>query len=261
MTSTRVSDTLCGMQTMKRSAMAAGAPEKLPYLQKVDIFRDLTPDAMHEIETTTVMVTCEPGRVFYRADDLAEVLFILKKGEVTISRTTEDGKRLITTTVRDGTIFGEMPFLGQRLQHAQAEARTASLICVMSRRDVNDLLTRYPSIALRIVEVLSRRLNAAETRLEEMAFHGLRERLAALLLQLATEQDWRGRPMISGLTHQHFAELLGTYCETISATLNAFRDDGLLQTGRKRITLLQPDALHAAARESHSSHSGEHGER
>jgi len=249
------------MQTMKRSAMAAGAPEKLPYLQKVDIFRDLTPDAMHEIETTTVMVTCEPGRVFYRADDPAEVLFILKKGEVAISRTTEDGKRLITTTVRDGTIFGEMPFLGQRLQHAQAEARSACLICVMSRRDVNDLLTRYPSIALRIVEVLSRRLDAAETRLEEMAFRGLRERLATLLLQLVTEQDWRGRPVITGLTHQHFADLLGTYRETVSATLNAFRDDGLLQTGRKRITLLQPDALRATAHESHASHSGDRGER
>lgn len=221
---------------------------KLPYLQKVDIFRDLTPDAMHEIETTTVMITCEPGRVFYRADDPAEVLFILKKGEVSISRVTEEGKRLITTTVRDGTIFGEMPFLGQRLQHAQAEALTPCLICVMSRRDVEDLLTRYPAIALRIVEVLSSRLDAAEARLEDMAFKGLRERLASLLVQLAAEQDWRGRPVVVGLTHQHFAELLGSYRETVSATLNAFRDDGLLQTGRKRITLLQPDTLREIAR-------------
>lgn len=223
------------------------AVDKLPFLRKVDIFRDLTVDAMHEIEATTVMVTCEPGRVFYHANDPAEVLFILKKGEVAISRTTEDGKRLITTTVHDGTIFGEMPFLGQRLQHAQAEARTECLICVMSRRDVEDLLTRHPCIALRIVEVLSARLDAAEMRLEEMAFRGLRERLATLLVQLATEQDWRGRPVITGLTHQHFAELLGTYRETISATLNAFRDDGLLQTGRKRITLLRADALRAVA--------------
>lgn len=246
---------------METNPAIIAATEKLPYLRKVDIFRDLTPDAMHEIETTTVMVTCEPGRVFYRADDPAEVLFILKRGEVAISRTTEDGKRLITTTVRDGTIFGEMPFLGQRLQHAQAEARTASLICVMSRRDVEDLLTRYPSIALRIVEVLSARLDAAETRLEEMAFKGLRERLAALLLRLATEQDWRGRPVVTGLTHQHLAELLGTYRETISATLNALRDDGLLQTARKRITLLRPDALRATARESHAAHADEHGER
>ncbi len=245
---------------METNPSTPGATEKLPYLRKVDIFRDLTPDARHEIETTTVMITCEPGRVFYRADDPAEVLFILKKGEVAISRTTEDGKRLITTTVRDGTIFGEMPFLGQRLQHAQAEARTASLICVMSRRDVEDLLTRHPSIALRIVEVLSARLDAAETRLEEMAFKGLRERLAALLVRLATERDWRGRPVVIGLTHQHLAELLGTYRETISATLNALRDEGLL-TGRKRITILQLDALHATARESHSSHAGDHGER
>lgn len=246
---------------MGTSPAVPGATEKLPYLRKVDIFRDLTPDAMHEIETTTVMVTCEPGRIFYRAEDPAEVLFILKKGEVAISRTTADGKRLITTTVHDGTIFGEMPFLGQRLQNAQAEALTESLICVMSRRDVEDLLTRHPSIALRIVEVLSARLEAAEARLEEMAFRRLRERLATLLLQLATERDWRGRPVVTGLTHQHLAELLGTYRETISATLNALRDDGLLQTGRKRITLLRPDALHATARESPPSHAGEHDER
>jgi len=223
------------------------AVDKLPFLRKVDIFRDLTPDAMHEIETTTVMVTCEPGRVFYHASDPAEVLFILKKGEVAISRTTEEGKRLITTTVRDGTIFGEMPFLGQRLQHAQAEARTECLICVMSRRDVNDLLTRHPCIALRIVGVLSARLDAAEMRLEEMAFRGLRERLPTPLLPHAPGEGPRGGAVVAGLTHQHFAELLGTYRETVSATLNAFRDDGLLQTGRKRITLLRPETLRAIA--------------
>jgi len=217
--------------------------EKLGYLRTVDIFRDLSLEAMHEIETATKMVTCEAGRVFYRPDDSADVLFILKKGEVAISRVTEDGKRLITTTLQAGTVFGEMPFLGQRLQDAQAEALKPSLICVMSRRDVNDLLARHPCIALRIVEVLSVRLSAAEQQLEEMAFKGLRERLAGLLLRLTTEQDWRGRPIITGLTHQHFAEILGTYRETVSATLNALRAEGVIHTGRKRITLLQPDAL------------------
>lgn len=218
--------------------------EKLGYLQTVDIFRDLSLDAMHKIEAATQMVTCEAGRVFYRPNDSADVLFILKKGEVAISRVTEDGKRLITATLQAGTVFGEMPFLGQRLQDAYAEALTPSLICVMSRRDVNDLLARHPCVALRIVDVLSVRLSAAEERLEEMAFKGLRERLAGLLLRLATEQDWRGRPIITGLTHQHFAEILGTYRETVSATLNALRAEGAIQTGRKRITLLQPHVLH-----------------
>lgn len=217
--------------------------EKLPFLRKVDIFRDLSPEAMHEIETATVMMTCEPGRIFYRAADPAEVLFILKRGAVAISRVTEDGKRLITMTVRDGTIFGEMPLLGQRLQHAQAEALTACLICVMSRRDVHDLLIRYPAVALRVVEVLSARLDAAESRLEEMAFRRVRERLAALLLRLATERDWHGRPAIAGITHQQIAELLGISRETVSAMLIVFRDHGLIQTGRKHIALVRPDAL------------------
>lgn len=221
--------------------------EKIGYLNTIDIFRDLSPEEMHGVETATAMVTCEAGRVFYRADDPAEVLFILKKGEVVISRVTENGKRLITTTLTEGTVFGEMPFLGQHLQQAHAEARTACLICIMSRRDVQQLLTRHPCVAMRIVEVLSGRLNAAESRLEEMAFKGVRERLAGLLVRLATEQDWRGRPIVAGLTHQHFAELLGTYRETVSTALHEFRTEGWLQTGRKRITLLDPDALRHAA--------------
>jgi CRP-like cAMP-binding protein len=76
-----------------------------------------------------------------------------------------------------------------------------------------------------------------------MAFQGLRERLASLLLRLANDKDWRGNPVVKGLTHQHLAEILGTYRETISTTLAEFKADGLIETRRKRITILDPDGL------------------
>lgn len=220
---------------------------KLAYLQSVDIFQDLDATQMKSIETSMAMTTCEPGRVFFRAEDPAEVLFVLKKGEVVLSRMNQDGKRLITATLREGTVFGEMPILGQRLQSTDAEALTECTICSMSRRDVQDLITRYPTVGLRITEVLSQRLQAAEIRLEEMAFQGLRERLAALLLRLADETDWRGNRVIKGLTHQHLAEILGSYRETITATLNEFKADGLIQTGRKKITILDVAGLEEIA--------------
>lgn len=113
----------------------------------------------------------------------------------------------------------------------------------MSRRDVATLINKYPTVGLRIAEVLSQRLNAAEERLEEMAFHDLRERLAALLLRLADETDWRGNPVIKGLTHQHLAEMLGSYRETVTATLNEFKSEGLIDTGRKRITINDVEGL------------------
>jgi CRP/FNR family transcriptional regulator, cyclic AMP receptor protein len=216
---------------------------KLAYLHTVDIFQDLTPDQMKDVETAVPMFTCEPGRRFYRVDEPAEVLFILKKGEVVLSRINPDGKRLITSTLKAGTVFGEMPLLGQHMRHSEAEALTECLICSMSRRDVLDLISRYPVIGLRITEVLSSRLRDAEERLEEMAFQGLRERLAALLLRLASETDWRGNPVVKGLTHQHLAEILGTHRETISATLAELKASGWIEIGRKRITIVDPDGL------------------
>lgn len=223
-------------------------PTKLAYLKMVDIFQDLDDAQMKDVESSAPMFTCEPGRIFYHADDPAEVLFILKKGDVILSRMNEDGKRLITATLEAGTIFGEMPMLGQRLQNSEAEALTECLICSMSRRDVVALINKYPVIAVRIAEVLSSRLESAEQRLQEMAFQGLRERLASLLLRLADETDWRGNLVIKGLTHQHLAEILGSYRETITATLNEFKADGLVETGRKKIVITDVDGLRALVR-------------
>jgi CRP-like cAMP-binding protein len=221
---------------------------KLAYLKTIDIFQDLDDTEMKDVETSAPMFTCEPGRIFYHADDPAEVLFILKKGEVILSRVNEDGKRLITATLEAGTIFGEMPLLGQRLQHSEAEALTECLICSMSRRDVVALINKYPVIAVRIAEALSSRLEEAEARLQEMAFQGLRERLASLLLRLADETDWRGNLVIKGLTHQHLAEILGSYRETVTATLNEFKADGLVETGRKKIVIIDVDGLRELVR-------------
>ncbi len=220
---------------------------KREYLQMVDIFLDLAPTDMAHLEAVTAMVTCERGRIFYNPDDPAEVLFILKKGEIGISRMSADGRKLMIDTLGPGAIFGEMSIVGQRMHQNEAEALTECLICVMSRLDVEELLLSDPRVAIRLMQTLSNRLARAEERLEEMAFKGVPSRLASLLLRLAVETDWRGRPILAGLTHQQLAELAGTTRETITLTLNTFKASGLIEIARKRITLLNRDELQSIA--------------
>ncbi len=220
---------------------------KRDYLQMVDIFQDLAPADMAHLEEVTAMVTCERGRIFYNPDESAEVLFILKRGEVGISRMSPDGRKLMIDTLRAGAIFGEMSIVGQRMHQNEAEALTECLICVMSRLDVEELLLSDPRVAIRLMQTLSERLSRAEERLEEMAFKGVPSRLASLLLRLADNSDWRGRPILAGLTHQQLAELAGTTRETITLTLNTFKTNGLIEIARKRITLLDRDNLQQIA--------------
>lgn len=220
---------------------------KLSYLSLIELFQDLTRDEIERLALATVMTTAAPGRVFYHPAEPAEVLFILKQGEVAISRLSPEGKKLIVAKLGPGTIFGEMAILGQRMHQTVAEALTECVLCVMSRRDVEDHLLADPRIAARLVRLLGARLAEAEARQEELAFRSVPERLAALLSRLATDTDWRGRPVVSGLTQQQLAELTGTSRETATTILNQFRAAGLIEIRRRRITLLDPGGLRQRA--------------
>lgn len=226
----------------KTSTSADERNIKLGYLKQVDILAPLSPEEHIWVAENTAMVTCPRGRIFYTPDDVGEVVFLLKRGRVSLYRLTPEGRKLTVATLDAGTCFGEMGLLGQGMYGCHAEAATDCLLCVMSRSDLQALMRRNPEVAIRLLDVLGARLLEREQELEQLAFRGIPARLAALLLR---EADAFGT--VTGRSHQDFAERLGTYRETVSQTLGRFRSEGLVAVEPKRIRLLDPEGLRAYA--------------
>ncbi|MGD2077223.1 MAG: Crp/Fnr family transcriptional regulator [Chloroflexota bacterium] len=197
------------------------------------------------MDRQTTMSSCEPGRIFYMPEETGEVLFLLKKGRVQLYRLSPNGKKLVVATLGPGAIFGEMMLVGQGMHNTFAEAVDDCLLCVMSRTDVERLMREKPQVAFRFVEAMGARMTSLEKRLEDIAFKSIPARLASLLLRLAEEQG-EGE-VVSGYTHQDLGEILGTYRETITQTLNDFKSDGLVAIGRKRVAILDEDRLELLA--------------
>jgi len=214
--------------------------EKMKYLSELTVFQDLTTREMEDLNRITTMSTVSKGRVFYRPEEPGEVLFILKEGQVQLYRISPEGKKLVITTLGPHTLFGEMALLGTKMHNTFAEAVDDCLICVMSRTDLERLILSKPQVALRVLEITGKRLREAEERLENMAFKGIPARLASLLLRLSAERDTLE---IVGLTHQDLAESVGTYRETATQVLNDLKSQGLIEIGRKRISILDHDRL------------------
>lgn len=214
---------------------------KLHHLSNIDIFRDLSVGELEEMDRQTTMSTCEPGRIFYMPEDTGEVLFLLKKGRVQLYRISPGGKKLVVATLGPGSIFGEMSLVGQGMHNTFAEAVDECLLCVMSRADVERLIRQKPQVAFRFVEALGQRVTLLEASLEDIAFKSIPARLASLLLRLADEQG--NGSDVRGLTHQELAELIGTYRETVTQTLNDLKADGLVEIGRKHIHIVDRDGL------------------
>lgn len=225
------------------AAKPAGAG-KLALLSETDIFRDLGPRDMEEIERMTAMTTCRRGKVFYTPGETGEVLFVLKQGRVNLFRINPNGKKLVLTSVDPGTVFGEMSLIGQGMHDTFAEAAEECTLCVMSRSDVEHLLVSKPQVALRFLELLANRLSEVETRLETVAFKSVPARLAAELLRLA-----EGTPggLVDGVSHQDLADAVGAYRETVTRILNEFRRHGLIELERRCIAIRDAEGLRAAA--------------
>lgn len=214
---------------------------KIQGLTQIEIFKDLTPREVEEIDRATTMTTTKAGRVFYAPDESGEVLFLLKKGRVQLYRLSTEGKKLVVATLEPGAIFGEMSLIGQGMHNTFAEAIEECTLCVMSRVDVERMLVEKPQVALRFMEAMASRLQQAEKQLEDLAFKSLPARLAGLLIDMAQPQN--EQLIVEGYTHQNLAEMLGTYRETTTQILNDFKSQGLIDIGRKQIAITDVDRL------------------
>lgn len=229
---------------MLSRAASKNGQSKVEYLSTIQIFRDLTSAELMEMDRQTTMNTCKPGKIFYMPDDSGEVLFLLKKGRVQLYRMAPSGKKIVVATLGPGAVFGEMSIVGQGMHNTFAQALDECMICVMSRTDVDRLIRDKPDVAFRFVQALGERVTQLESRLEDIAFKSIPARLAGLLLQLG-ETD--SEQVIRGYTHQDFAEMLGTYRETTTQTLNEFKSGGLIEIGRKRIRIVDVAGLESVA--------------
>jgi CRP/FNR family transcriptional regulator, cyclic AMP receptor protein len=210
---------------------------KIKHLSAMELFRDLTPGEIEEIERATVMWSCKAGRVFYTPGETGEVLFILKKGAVQIYRKSARGRKLVIDHLRPYAFFGEMTWIGQGMYHRFAITTEDSLVCTMKRADVERLLLSKPQVALRLIQAIGERSLQVEERLEEFAFKEAKSRVAAFLLRVA------GLNEIKGLRHQDIADTLGIFRETVTDALAELKASGIIRIERRRITILDSKRL------------------
>lgn len=203
-----------------------------------EMFRGVDASEMEEIAGKLPMVSSRRGTVIYAPGETGEALFILKKGLIRAYRLTADGHKIVLATYPPGTAFGEMSLIGQSMTGSFAEAVEDSMICIMSRVDVEAIMVEHPVFAVRMVQLLSQRLRDAEDRIEQLAFASAPARVARLLLELASDG------VVDGFSHQDLSDMIGANRETVSRVLVKLKAAGIVAIdGRRCIRILDPAAL------------------
>jgi CRP/FNR family transcriptional regulator, cyclic AMP receptor protein len=221
-----------------RSLAALSLAEKIGYLQITNLIGPDNTELADMVNEQLPKRSFKKGDTIYPTNQKGPVLFLVKSGTVSITRQSAVGHEFDVKTIGPGTVFGEVPALGQTMLGAHAVAAENSKIILINATEFEKLAAESPSFALNMVRQIGPRLVEAERRHEQAAFQPVTSRVASLLTKLANKDH-----QVVGYTHQEMADLLGVYRETVTNAIAELKGDRLIKVGRKRITILDPDAL------------------
>jgi CRP/FNR family transcriptional regulator len=127
------------------------------------------------------------------------------------------------------------------LSHADYNARGVTdgptTLALLPNKLFDEMLTE-PAFRDFVFSLFSERMAELMQLVEEVAFHKLDQRLAALLL---------GKGRLVQATHQQLADELGSVREMVSRLLKRFEEQGLVRLGREQVEVLDPAGLRRAA--------------
>jgi CRP/FNR family cyclic AMP-dependent transcriptional regulator len=217
-------------------------------LQRVPLFSELSVPELERIAQVAVPRSY-PGdtRIFHEGDP-GDACYIVKEGTCRVTREHPDGRAITLATLGPGAIFGELAMFDGERRSASVEATENTELLALPAGDVRRLIREHSEMAEKLVVALTRRLREANERITRQSFQTVPSRVAGVLNQLLAE-DALAPIVRDGVTirlrQSDLAQLAGTSRESVSRFLATLERAGVVQVGRGRVTVLEPERLNA----------------
>jgi CRP/FNR family transcriptional regulator, cyclic AMP receptor protein len=216
-------------------------------LNRVPLFSELSGEDLERVSRVAVPRSYPKGVRVFHEGDRSDACYIVRSGDLRVTREHPDGRAIALATLGPGDIFGELAMLDGEARSASVEALSDCELLALPAGDVRQLLRGSSEITAKLVFALTRRLREANERIARQSFQTVPSRVAGVLSQLiAEEAPLEGRDGVTiRMTQADLAQLAGTSRESVSRFLAVLERAGVVHVGRGRVTVLEPRRLRA----------------
>lgn len=187
---------------------------------------------------------CAKGQMIFLEGEPCAGLWVVEKGRVRLLRLSTEGREQVVRLLGPGEFFNEVAVLDGGPNPVSAMAAMESMLWVIERNTMLDLLERYPALAAGVIENLAARARHLLALVEDLSLRTVSARLAKLLLAQAEG----GSEARRRLTQQEMAAQVGTVREMVSRVLRGFEQEGLIRFDRHRLIVLDREGLEKEAK-------------
>jgi CRP/FNR family transcriptional regulator len=177
---------------------------------------------------------------------------VVRRGELKLGLRSPEGREQIVRLARPGRLLAESFAPTEDVCPVSAVARTTTELSRLPNRTVVELIGRSPELACAVMSSMRFCLEHTSDVLFNVSLRSVEERLAAFVMSEVERQRGKSKsPQVieRRLDVGTIASMLGTVREEITRAQARLRERGVLDIDRRRVTVLDPDALERLAGE------------
>lgn len=221
--------------------------ESLELLSRVPLFAELSQSELDRIASVAIPRSFPRGvRVFHEGDH-SDACYIVRSGDLRVTREHPDGRAIALATLGPGDFFGELAMFDGGIRSASVETLSEVELLALPASDVRRVVSEHGDLAAKLIVAITRRLRETNERVARQSFQTVPSRVAGVLSQLIAEEaipaDREG--VTVRMTQADLAQLAGTSRESVSRFLATLERAGVVAVGRGRVTVLEPRRLRA----------------
>ncbi|MEN8171513.1 MAG: Crp/Fnr family transcriptional regulator [Chloroflexota bacterium] len=221
--------------------------ETINLLSKISYFSDLDSAALKHVSAATVQQDYETGQFTFMEGEPCKGLYIVKSGWLRAVKISSAGREQVIRFVGPGEVFNEVGVLTGGVNVVTVEALEPSKVLIVQRKELLNLVDKYPSLAKSIIENLAHRVLYAMNLVTDLSLRSVESRLARFLIEEA-DADTINRKKWA--TQAAIAARIGTVPVVINRAFRAFVEDDLIELKRETILILNQDKLQKIASSS-----------
>ncbi|WP_343748333.1 Crp/Fnr family transcriptional regulator [Fluviicola sp.] len=204
-------------------------------LEQIDAFKT-SPELVQKLQQYSIAKTYRAGEVILNEHAHIRSIPIVIKGTLKVIRTEEDGREILLYYIKAGESC-IMSFLGgmhNETSKVKAEVEEDAEILFLPVEKVSLFIKEYPQWLDYIFRLYHKRFEELLEIVNAIAFKKVDERLLNLLNKKA---ELTGSKLVQ-ITHEQLANELGTARVVVSRLLKQLEENGVVQLGRNKITLV-----------------------
>ena len=218
-------------------------------LRQQQLLQGLDPTLMKQLEGLVRFQYFPQRQVVLQQGSPGDALLLVVSGKLQVISFSEDGREVGIHFIEPGDFWGEVAVIDGQPRASNLVSLGDTVIGFLPRVTANELMTRHPLVAERVMKRLCHTIREASRLRAALSAARAHARIFSVLNNTVTQLPGGKGAVIENLpTQQALATMANVSRESVSRALQILIKQGVVEKDHRRLIVLQPQVLQHLAK-------------